>query len=331
MIWFAPEPPQEELKVAREALSKAQKADAEIYAASLYREAHQLYDSAMVNWTAQNERFFVVRDYGKVRDFVAQVIQKADLARENSINQSRNTDIFVKKGIAELEKKVETYERIYKHNPLPSGVIRAHNTGVMKLSEARIAYKGNRFNEAKVHYEEAVGLINTSNDKAERIFQDWFSNYPIWKKHGNEAIRLSKGQKVILIDKYAHKLMVYQGGRIIRQFDAEFGINWMGDKRRRGDKATPEGIYKITQKKDGARTRFYKAMLINFPNDEDRRNARYDMGGLIEIHGDGGKGVDWTDGCIALRNDDIDLLFRLVGPGTPVVIVGSLKPISEIR
>ncbi len=126
---------------------------------------------------------------------------------------------------------------------------------------------------------------------------------------------------------------------MIRQFTAEFGKNWMGHKRTGGDKATPEGIYRVTQKKEGGRTIYYKALLINYPNDEDRKQfaqdkrkglipARAGIGGLIEIHGGGGKGIDWTDGCIALRNDDMDALYRLVAAGTPVVIVGSMKPLN---
>jgi len=46
------------------------------------------------------------------------------------------------------------------------------------------------------------------------------------------------------------------------------------------------------------------------------------LGGLIEIHGEGGRGKDWTKGCVALSNDDIDDLYRKVGVGTPVTIVG---------
>jgi len=334
LVWLAPEPPRDELKLARESLAAAQKAGAEVYAASLYQEAHRLYDSVMVCWAVQNDRFFINRNYGKVQSFAKQVTGKAIQAKENSILQSRDANLLLKKGIPELEREVELYERIYKHNPLPSSVIRAHNKGRMKLSEARIAFDGNRFNEAKVHYQQAVELITSSNTKAEKIFQEWFAQYPVWKKHGNEAIRLSRsGKRVILIDKYAHRCMIYQGGKVIRQFDAEFGMNWMGDKLRRGDKATPEGIYRITQKKDGARTKFHRALLINFPNDEDRRKfaGHHDMGGLIEIHGLGGKGVDWTDGCVALKNEDMDVLFSLTGTGTPVIIVGSLRPISEIR
>jgi len=135
--------------------------------------------------------------------------------------------------------------------------------------------------------------------------------------------------------------LLYQNGKVIRRFDVELGVNWMGNKVRKGDKATPEGFYRISQKKDGSRTRFQKALLLNYPNDDDRarfagakRNgtlpAEADIGGLIEFHGLGGKGVDWTDGCVALKNEDMDALFRMAAVGTPVIIIGSQKSLKEV-
>jgi lipoprotein-anchoring transpeptidase ErfK/SrfK len=53
------------------------------------------------------------------------------------------------------------------------------------------------------------------------------------------------------------------------------------------------------------------------------------IGGGIEIHGGGGKGVDWTEGCIALTNSEIEIIFNLAKVGTPVTIVGSMKNIGE--
>ena len=341
-VWMLPEPPRDEMKLAREALLSAQKAGAEVYAPSFYKQAQQLYDSAMVCWGNENEHFFLNRDYSKVCSFVALVIEKANEARQKSCQQQINTNSFVKNGITGLEQKVQLYEQVYKRMPLPGSVIGAHNKGKMKLAEARIAFEGDRFNEAKQHYQKAVELINSSNNKAEEILTVWFIHFPLWKKHGDEAIHLSRGgKKVILIDKYAHQCVVLQSGKPIRYFDVELGTNWMGDKRKKGDKTTPEGVYRITQVKEGARTNFHKALLINYPNDEDKRRLAAekrkgtlalpaDIGGLIEIHGHGGKGVDWTDGCVALKNEDMDVICRLVSTGVPVIIVGSLKPLNDI-
>jgi murein L,D-transpeptidase YafK len=106
-----------------------------------------------------------------------------------------------------------------------------------------------------------------------------------------------------------------------------------------GDKATPEGMYKIVNKYTG--TKYNNALLLDYPNEEDvirfnrekskgliPRNTK--IGNGIEIHGSGGKGVDWTEGCIALEDDEMAIVFRLASVGTPVTIVGSLRSFNEI-
>ena len=149
-----------------------------------------------------------------------------------------------------------------------------------------------------------------------------------------------KGLTVILVDKMGASLTILRAGKEYKTFEAEFGNNWMGDKSMFGDKATPEGVYKVKAKKRGVATKYYKALLLNYPNNDDRKrfdqmvssgriakNAR--IGGLIEVHGEGGRGIHWTDGCIALVNSDMDTVYNLCSVDTPVIIVGSRAPLEE--
>jgi murein L,D-transpeptidase YafK len=82
-------------------------------------------------------------------------------------------------------------------------------------------------------------------------------------------------------------------------------------------------------------THYYRALMLDYPNADDRarfqalqrtgqmpRNGR--IGSNIEIHGEGGRSQDWTQGCVALSNDEMDELVSLVGVGTPVTIVGMI-------
>jgi lipoprotein-anchoring transpeptidase ErfK/SrfK len=341
-IYKAPEPPLDGMKMALEALSEAKKAEAPTYAREVYRKAEQAYDSAMTCWAVENERFFLFRDYTDVSKWIAVVIDKADEAQTLSGSRARSTASRLKEGIAQLGKKAAAYEEYYKHLPLPANVSKAHHKGVMKLSEAKFAWQNNRFGEAEKNYKQANDLITDSNQKAERLVTTWFDGHDYWQRQARQAIEQSAGgKKVIIVDKLAHTCTVYQNRKAIKTFDAELGINWMGDKKWRGDKATPEGNYRVTKKKSGAETKFNKALLIDYPNDEDRDQfqkakkngsipARADIGGLIEIHGGGGKGVDWTDGCVALSDEDMESLYKLVSVGTPVVIVGSLLPLDAV-
>jgi len=79
-------------------------------------------------------------------------------------------------------------------------------------------------------------------------------------------------------------------------------------------------------------TRYYKALMINYPNERDRQifaqnksrgviSKRARIGGLIEIHGEGGRNDDWTEGCIALTNREMDQIMQYATVGTPVTIV----------
>jgi len=161
-------------------------------------------------------------------------------------------------------------------------------------------------------------------------------NLSSWRRMVEETIALSRstGSTVIVVDKLKRRLHLYAAGRRIASYEAELGAKGLRQKLHSGDQATPEGRYKVSQVKGHGRTKYYRALLINYPNDEDRVRYAYGkrvgqvptragIGNLIEIHGDGGQGRDWTDGCVALANPDMDQVFARSRVGTPVTIVGT--------
>jgi murein L,D-transpeptidase YafK len=135
---------------------------------------------------------------------------------------------------------------------------------------------------------------------------------------------------LVLVKKSESRLYLMNGGESFAAFDVLFGPNPLGHKQREGDGRTPEGRYLLDQKR--ARSRFYKALHISYPNAADRARARrlgVDPGGEIMVHGqpnkagsDGFSAQDarWTQGCIALANDDMDVLWRAVEAGVPIEI-----------
>lgn len=157
-----------------------------------------------------------------------------------------------------------------------------------------------------------------------------------WRAWASETIAESKraNEAAIIIDKLNRRLEIYHDGLKLASFPAELGANGLKQKLRAGDKATPEGRYRVTQVRTNGTTNFYKALLLSYPNADDvarfrdaQRHGqippRAGIGSLIEIHGSGGQGQDWTDGCVALRNKDMDTLFKHVRVGMPVTIVGT--------
>ncbi len=334
--------PDNDLRLAREALTEAKEAEAHVYSEKLYKQSVQAYDSAMANWSRENTRFILFRDYERVINFARKSKKVADDAKEESIKKADDLSKDVEAAFISLAKKIELYNKLFKNLPLAKSVFDAHNKSKMHLSESKIAHEKGNLKEAQVLFKKAEIYINHANNAAGKMLRDYFNDYPKWKNLANDAISASRGgSKVILVDKIAHILYVYQSGKVLRSYEAEFGPNWMAHKERNGDKATPEGNYQITKRKERGNTVYHKAFLINYPNEEDRRqfalkkkkgliSRSAGIGNLIEIHGHGGRGFDWTSGCVGLRDRDMDDLFRLVGVGTRVTIVGSIEPLSVI-
>ena len=133
----------------------------------------------------------------------------------------------------------------------------------------------------------------------------------------------------ILIDKSDRMLWVYQGGNVIRTYRGlQFGDRPVGHKQFEGDERTPEGRYTIAY--GNRQSSYFLSLYIDYPNAADRAFAKArgrSPGGLIFIHGQPNgvsNGVrvpgDWTDGCIALSNEEIAELWSLVPDGTPIEI-----------
>ncbi len=163
------------------------------------------------------------------------------------------------------------------------------------------------------------------------------SNLRTWREWALETIAASRvlNEPVIIVDKLRRKMYLYSDGRRQAVFSVELGSNGLRPKLRAGDRATPEGLYRVVERKQGEQTAYYKALLLDYPNAHDwrrferaRRRGQISrwtrIGGSIEIHGGGGQNRDWTDGCVALSDRAMDRLFSEVRIGTPVTIVGAL-------
>ena len=142
----------------------------------------------------------------------------------------------------------------------------------------------------------------------------------------------AKGREInsVLVDKSDKKMYLLSNGRILKEYDVVFGSSPKGHKQQEGDERTPEGKYILDYKKSDSS--FYKAIHISYPNEEDKARAERkgaNPGGLLMVHGQkNGFGwlswlmqwFNWTDGCIAVANSDMDEIWQLVKVGTPIEI-----------
>jgi murein L,D-transpeptidase YafK len=135
----------------------------------------------------------------------------------------------------------------------------------------------------------------------------------------------------LLVRKAERTLEVYFRDVRQKSYRVALGSSPVGPKREQGDQRTPEGTYTVVRHLP--KTTFHRALLLSYPNDNDAARARaagVNPGSSIEIHGlrDDFRWVgsahvlfDWTNGCIALTNREIDELSAAVPDGTPVEIV----------
>ena len=135
----------------------------------------------------------------------------------------------------------------------------------------------------------------------------------------------------VLVEKAKGTLHLQASGKTFASFAVALGGNPTGHKQRAGDERTPEGRYVLDAKNAGSA--YHKSIHISYPNASDLTRARaanVNAGGDIMIHGQrNGWGwlwwitqrFNWTDGCIALNNDDMEVVWHAVQPGTPITVL----------
>ena len=135
---------------------------------------------------------------------------------------------------------------------------------------------------------------------------------------------------LIRVDKSAHLMSVYRGGKLVREFRVALGRGGLGPKERQGDGRVPEGSYRITA--HNPNSAYFLSLRIGYPTSAQVAAAAargVDPGGDIMIHGlPNGRGwigarhvtMDWTEGCVAITTAEIEWLYKAVKVGTPVEI-----------
>jgi murein L,D-transpeptidase YafK len=135
---------------------------------------------------------------------------------------------------------------------------------------------------------------------------------------------------LVVVYKSKRELQLLREGRVIRRYDVALGPNPEGHKRMEGDGRTPEGVYELDWRNPNSN--FHRSIHVSYPQTRDLAPAmRWGVspGGLIMLHGMpngydaayvGHPERDWTNGCIALTNREIDEVWSLVDDGTTIII-----------
>jgi murein L,D-transpeptidase YafK len=321
------------IEIQQRALAKAGAVD---HFPADYKYYRAAYYNAKDAFDKEASKFQWFRDYTDVSDQLRLVLGKGNkiLAGINKVNKDKSEEIALR--IASLKEKIYSIKQSTSTLNEAWLLRRSLSRAEILLIQAELYHKKGDFDSAMTN----LTLVNTYSSRsvsiANSILSRYMDRYQLakWKNMAQETIEESRrrGIVVVIVSKIDQTLMVYKNGKHIGSYEVGLGRNGLKDKLYAGDGATPEGKYYIVKKNAGSR--YYKALLFNYPNQEDRIRfaqakkkglipRKVGIGSLVEIHGGGSDGM--TRGCISLDNNDMDKLFAITNESTPVTIVGAIN------
>jgi len=329
-----PVPP--EAKQAFELELRLWRAGASVYAAEAYGGFRERLKAAQTGLERESAKLGWFRDHQKAgAEFRAVLALGADILARVEAQKKAKADSFGAEAEFLARRIIELQEITLRLNE-KGEARRSLALAELAMAEVQTLNDKAAFETIPGKLVSVRGMIGRSEAALAAFLERYLdpAQVKMWKSWVDRTIEDSKraGTTAFVVNKIERTMTVFRAGKSVRSFDVGLGMNGFSDKLHSGDNATPEGLYKIIKKIPNSQ--FYKALLINYPNEEDRArferarkngslDSRTGIGGLIEIHG-GGKDT-LTRGCIGLEDTDMDVVFNLAAVGTPVTIVGALE------
>jgi len=320
------------------------RAGASVYVPGDYAAYLQAYEASRDLLRTEQGRWVVLRDYETVRSCYQQLLEQGHRlhGRCEALKDSER-----QAATARLDRLAQLHLLLRETaGMLKDGRLAGERLAIaeVELDEARRLIVNDQWRDAESPLARAESQLAEKIRRLRPILGRYADPVQIgsWQQQAQTAIaasRTGRGQ-LLIISKLEKQLIVYRGGVVKERYPVTFGYNYLSRKLYAGDRATPEGSYRVVSKNPGSR--YYRALVLDYPGTEDRRRFKTarnsgqippgaGIGSLIEIHGGGLNGL--TNGCVALDNRDMQQLFELVDPGTPVVIVGTLvrdNPLARV-
>jgi len=317
------------------------KAQAHVYAPEEFKSYETTLKKIRDDLIREEARFIWFRDYEPIAERLKAVLRDGEEVLKKVQERKEAKRVNTTRQLSELEERLTGLDRVSLTINEGRLARRTLTKASLMIKEAGLFLEREDYDGAASRLTMASGYIKASEDVLVPIFNRYTDKTLIkkWRRWVDEATAESreKGTPAIVVSKIDRSLTIYKHGKPSKTYEIGIGRNGLADKLLAGDGATPEGSYKVIKKL--SRSRYRKALLLNYPNDEDRREffrlkkmglipKRAGMGGLIEIHGGGKEGM--TYGCVSLENRHMDELFELVPLGTPVAIVGTASLKDDI-
>lgn len=334
-----PLPP--EVKLAETQEHSLWRAGAKLYAPEEYSTYKSALRKGKDDIIKQEARFVWFRDYKPIEAQFKNILAEGNGILKKIQEEKELKAFSVREQLLVFESHIRALQRLT--SLINEGRLSRQDItkAELTLMEAENLYQRDDYYTAQEKLNSVSDYLTSAEDKILPILNRYSDKEQIakWKRWVEMTVSESKAKGIyaIVVSKVDRKLIVYKNGVLFKTYEVNIGRNGFSDKLYSGDNATPEGRYRIIKKlpKSG----YYKALLINYPNEEDKRqfaSARRkglipvdaDIGGLVEIHGGGKSGM--TYGCIALENRHMDEIYNIAGVGTPVTIVGTIDHENSI-
>jgi lipoprotein-anchoring transpeptidase ErfK/SrfK len=312
------------------------RAGASQYAPDAYRDYRDALKSGQELLTQETSRFIWFRDYEPVAETFRHVMAKGEAVRSlvaTNRTQQQSAITAQTEGLKKRIKRLRTLSENVKDRRLAA---RRLMKAEILVEEAAALSRTEKNREALERLEQAAVEVEAVFKAVTPLVRRYADREQIayWRRMLKEGVAQSKksGGYLIVVSKIDRELTLYRKGVALRTYPAGLGFNFLSDKLYSGDRATPEGNYRIIKKVPASK--YFRGLLLDYPNAEDQRRfarakregvlpANAHIGGLIEIHGGGKDGM--TYGCVALEDKQMLDLYNTVEVGTPVVIVGAVE------
>lgn len=285
--------------------------------------------------------------FKEANDFFSQGSYEASLGRYRQIIDTYPTTgdrVLFEMGIIysypgneqkDYQKALECFRKIIKDYP-ESGYRKDSELMVFTINnvivkDTTIATQQTQIEALRQEAHNRGNEIATLQKKIEALEQEVKSKESEIISLKKEAVVIPKGPAdKVLIEKNERRLTLLSKGKVLKTYQISLGGNPIGPKERQGDNKTPEGIYRIDSR--NRNSRFHLALHVSYPNEKDKKRAQelgVSPGGDIMIHGikngfswvgDLHTEVDWTKGCIAVTDEEIEEIEKVVPNGTIVEI-----------
>lgn len=331
----------EEMGIAENMDHELWKAQAPLYTPEDYRAYQKRLREIKDDLIKEEARIAWFRDYKDIEGRLKVIVEDGKEILKKAEGRKEATRIEITTHLTKLREEIARLDRLT--HAINEGRLARKNLtkGELMAEEAGLFLERGDYDQAAERLTGASNYINAAEDSLTPIFNRYVNKYLLkkWKRWAEDTVAETKrnGGTAIVVTKIDKSLAIYKDGKLIRTYEIGLGRNGFRNKLHSGDGATPEGRYRVVKKLP--RSQFHKALLLDYPNNEDMRafirakrsgviSRKAAIGDLIEIHGGGKDGM--TLGCVSLEDRDMDEVFEVISFGTPVTIVGATDLKNDI-